>query len=466
MLDSAMKTIKKYDMLSYGDRVIVGVSGGPDSMALLNFLHSLKNEYSLYVHVCHINHMLRDRESEEETLYVREFCKNLDIPCSTKYVDIDSISKIMGLSLEEAGRMARYDFFADTAKEVNANKVAIAHNMNDQAETVLMRIMRGTGLHGLCGIKPVRDSIYIRPFIYTSRCSIEKYCEANNLKPRIDSSNLEPVYARNRIRLELIPYIKENYNSNIEYTLSSMTELLSDDNDFIDGYAGSVYRDIAVCKDSVISIDIKVLKKLHNSIKKRIVRKAVEQVKGNLTGIENKHIELILSISDSGRAGSAVELPGRITARVAYNLLNIFEPSDETCHKFCYSLGIPGCIYIPEASGTLESEIFNNNIDYINSNRFVKYFDYDKIKGSLCVRSRSEGDYIIPLGMKGSKRIKELFIDMKIPRSERDKIPLVSIDNEVVWVVGYKVSNSYKIDNGTVKVLKLEFRHPGGKSNA
>lgn len=462
MLDSIMSTIKKYNLLSQNDRVVVGVSGGPDSVALLHFLYAIRDKYDLSIHAAHINHMLRGKESDGDTQYVQDLCTRLGIPCSVIYANITSLSKDEGISLEEAGRKARYDFFIDTANKINATKIALAHNMNDQAETVLMRIMRGTGLDGLCGIKPIRDGLYIRPLIHTQRSDIERYCEINNLMPRIDSTNLKPLYTRNKIRLELIPYIKGNYNSNIEYTLSSMAEILSIDNDFINGYANNIFQNIAAYKEYEISLNIQAIMSLHDSIKKRILRKAVEKMKGNLTGIENKHIELMLNIMDRGLTGSAVELPGNLTAKVSYNNLIIVKSVDELAQKFCCDLIIPGVIHIPLIQGSMKSEIFNSDIDYLSSNRFVKYFDYDKIKGSLTIRSRMEGDYIIPLGMKGRKKIKELFIDSKIPRSERDKIPLVSFENEIIWVVGYNISDNYKIDKSTINILKLEFKRPGG----
>lgn len=456
-MDSALKTIKKYNMLSLNDRVLVGVSGGPDSMALLYFLYCLKSQYSLYIHAAHLNHMLRGQESEEDTSYVEDFCRRFDIPCSVRYMDVHEISENEGLSLEEAGRKARYDFFLDATHEINATRIALAHNMNDQAETILMRLMRGTGLDGLGGIKPIRDGLYIRPLIHTPRWEIENYCRENNINPRIDSTNLLAVYARNKVRLELIPYIKENYNPNIESTLSSMAELLSDDIDFFNGYVGTLYKEVAVENSNRVSVDIKQVNLLHDSIKSRIIRRAVEQVKGDLTGIESRHIELILSIMASGSTGNAVELPGGIKARISYGNVEILIPEEEKPHGFSYRLTVPGSTCIPEVDGMIETEVTDRIFDSYDSNRFVKSFDYDKIKGNLIVRTRKNGDYIVPLGLQGSKKIKELFIDCKVPREKRDSVPIICDGDNIVWIVGYKMSEIYKVDNNTKKILKLKY---------
>ena len=458
MIDSVLKTIDKYGMLSQNDRIVVAVSGGPDSMALLHILYCIRMKYSLYIHVAHLNHMMRGEESEVDTQYVRDYCISCNIPYTIRYGDINSISKEEGVSIEEAGRKVRYELFSDIAREITASKIALAHNLNDQAETMLMRIMRGTGLDGLCGIKPVRDNLYIRPFINTPRYEIEEYCTLNNLNPRIDSTNLEPIYMRNKIRLELIPYIKENYNQGIENSLAGMSRLLREDNDFIDDYANTVYKDLVKDNNNKLSIDIISLKNLNNAIKKRVIRKAIEGVNGSLVGIESKHIELILAILERGSTGSAVDLPGSIKAIISYNNLNIIKTSWEPSSIFAHILRIPGTTSIHEIKSCMEASLINGSFcGNYNDNIYIKYFDYDKIKDSVYIRNRRVGDYIIPFGMNGRKKIKDIFIDNKIPREERENIPLVAVGNEIIWVVGYYINNNYKIDNSTKKILKLEF---------
>lgn len=466
MLYSVVKAIEKYNMLSFGDNVVVAVSGGPDSIALLHILNSLRDRYNLSLYGAHLNHMLRGGESDGDAAYVEDFCRKFEIPLTVRRVDIDRMSKEEGISHEEAGRKARYSLFEDVAISYDASKIALAHNMNDQAETVLMRIMRGTGLEGLGGIKPVRDNRFIRPLLFTTRSDIENYCKIHSLNPRTDSTNLKPIYSRNKIRLELIPYIRENYCPGIETALSSMAELLKDDNDYLEEHVSSIYKDSAVEKEGFVLIDTKVINSLHVAVSRRLIRRGILHVKGNLTGIESKHIELIFLISRNGTTGAAVELPGSIKVKISYGYLNIINSKGETNDKFCYRLNIPGKTPVYETGGTVNAEIMDAGTgNLFIDNRFIKYFDYDKIKGILSVKSREEGDYIIPIGMRGKKKIKELFIDSKIPREQRDRIPLISFDKEVLWAIGYKTNENYKVTKDTKKVLKLQYEEPGGDIN-
>lgn len=474
-MDSAIKTIEKYNMLSMNDIVVVAVSGGPDSMALLHLLYSLKSKYCLSIHAAHLNHMLRGLEADEDTRYVVKYCDNYGIPCTVRYVDVKKYAAECGLSEEEAGRKARYSLFSSVASEINATKIALAHNMNDQAETVLMRMIRGTGLDGLCGIKPVRDGLYIRPLIHTMRSEIEKYCEDNNIEPRIDSTNYEPIYTRNRIRLKIIPYIKDNMNSNIEHSISKMAEVLSEDNDYIKGEADKAYTNAASFEEGMVSIDIKHILGCHKAIKRRVIRKAIEDVNGSLEGIESKHIDLVINMIDRNMTGDAVELPGKLKARIRYDKLQILnEPESE---NICYlsEITIPGRTLIRETGSVVDAEIINiasfksgdnNSGESIESklktsSLFVKYFDYQKFKQDICIRPRRDGDYIVPLGMKGKKKIKDLFIDSKVPREIRNRIPLIASGSEIIWVVGYRISENYKVDKNTKNVLRIEFKNRG-----
>lgn len=466
MLDSVTETIKRYNMISPGDRIVVGVSGGPDSMALLHMLCSIREEFSLYIHVVHLNHMLRGREADSDTEYVRGFCTDNDIPFTIEYADINELSRKSRLSSEQAGRKARYELFTRVAKDVNANKIALAHNMNDQAETVFLRLIRGSGLDGLCGISPVRDGIYIRPLLFTPRADIEEYCSENNLNPREDSTNFEPLYTRNKIRLELLPFIKHNFNANIEHSLSSLAEILAMDNDFISSCADQAYLKVAKTAENGVMLDIALLKKLHGAIRSRCIRKALGYVKGDLTDIELKHVELINSLVSRGSTGAAVEVPGGIRAEVSYGFLRVAKAKDWSKPGFCHRLQIPGATEVPEADCMIIASVgCGQNVNPHDRNRFIKYFDYDRIKGNLFVRNRREGDYIVPLGMTGRKKIKELFIDDKIPRFERNGIPLIACGSEILWAIGYNINDNYKISISTKTILKVEFIRSGGNNN-
>ena len=217
-----MNFISENSMLDKGDKVIVAFSGGPDSTCLLYILNELKEELGITLLGAHLNHCLRGQESDKDEEYAKKTCESLNIDFYSKRVDVHRISQEKNLSCEMAGREVRYEFFNELMHKFNASKIALAHNANDQAETILMRIMRGTGIEGMVGIKPVRDKIYVRPILHLNRSEIEKYCEEKNINPRIDKSNLEKIYARNKVRLDLIPYIEENFNSDIVNTLKSI----------------------------------------------------------------------------------------------------------------------------------------------------------------------------------------------------------------------------------------------------
>ena len=304
--DKVLSTIKKYELIKNGDNIVVGVSGGPDSMTLLNVLIHLKEKYKLnyQITVAHINHMIR-QEAEEETKYVQKFCKKNNIECCIKREKVEELAKEEKTGTEEAGRKLRYSFFDEVSEKVQANKIATAHNSNDNAETVLMNIMRGSGTSGLKGIEPIRDNKYIRPLIDCSRKEIEEYCNEQKLEPKIDRTNFENVYTRNKIRNLLIPYIQENFNPNIVSSLNRLSELALNENQFIESKVEESYRQVLICeklgnkenedKKSVI-LDLKNFNKLDLVIKNRLMLYTIGRVLGNSQNIEKVHIEDLVKL--------------------------------------------------------------------------------------------------------------------------------------------------------------------------
>lgn len=296
---TVLETIKKYNLINENDKIVIGVSGGPDSISLLTVLNKLKDKLNFKIYVAHINHSIRV-EADEETEYVKNFCKNLNIECYVKKVDVIAESNIRKVGTEEAGRKVRYDFFDEVAKKVGANKIATAHNSNDNAETVLMNIMRGTGTSGLKGIEPIRDGKFIRPLIECERKDIEKYCEENKLNPRIDKSNFENVYTRNKIRNILIPEIKEMFNSNIIDALNKLSVVARNENDFIQKYAEkTMEEELIISKDmenNKLILDLKKFNKLDDVIKNRIVLLGIKNILGGTQGIEKIHVDDVVKL--------------------------------------------------------------------------------------------------------------------------------------------------------------------------
>lgn len=304
MLDKVKKTIEKFNLIKDEDKVVVGVSGGPDSICLLNVLHELK--YNICV--AHINHGLRENAVIDEK-FVTDFCKSIDVPCFVKRVKLKE--NLSGMTLEEAGRKVRYDFFHEVMEKENCTKIATAHNSNDNAETVIMNIIRGSGMSGLKGIEPIRDDVIVRPLIECTRKEIEKYCLNKNLNPRHDESNDETIYTRNKIRLELIPYIEKNINSNVVSNINRMSEIISDEERFIKEQVDISYEACMVKEfDDKLVCNLKEFNKLDNVIKRRLIIKFIIKVLGNAKDIERVHIEDILKLC-SNNIGKKYTMPNK-----------------------------------------------------------------------------------------------------------------------------------------------------------
>ena len=307
MKERVLETIKKYNLIKDGDRIIIGVSGGPDSICLLHVLNSLKDELNFKIYVAHVNHMIR-KEADEETKYVREFCNNLGIECFIKKIDVIKIAKEEKKGTEETGRKIRYEFFEEILKKTNSNKIATAHNNNDKVETIIMNMLRGSGVSGLKGIEPVRDKKYIRPLIETERKEIENYCIKNNLNPKIDKSNFENDYTRNKIRNIVIPYIKQEFNPNIIKTINRLSEVSQEESEYLEKITQNTFKEISVNEnDENISIndnnianmavlDLKKFNNLELVIKRRLIIYTINKVIGTTEGIEKINIDDIIKL--------------------------------------------------------------------------------------------------------------------------------------------------------------------------
>lgn len=285
-----LTTIQKHNLIQEGDKIVIGVSGGPDSMCLLNCLFCLKEILKIELVVCHINHMLRE-EAEEETEYVQAFCETIGVPCFTKYADVTKMSQEQKLGTEEMGRKVRYDFFEEVAKQTGANKIATAHNSNDNAETVLMNLLRGSGISGLKGIE-IRVKQYIRPILECDRIEIETYCTEKGLNPRIDKTNLENDYTRNKIRNQLIPYLQKEFNPNIIQGLNRLSELATEEEEYFKEIVSRTYETLKIGEnEEEIIFDLKKFNNLPKVIKSRVLLYTINKVMGTVQGIGKVHIE-------------------------------------------------------------------------------------------------------------------------------------------------------------------------------
>lgn len=296
MKRKVIDTIKKYNLIEPGDKIVLGVSGGPDSISMLNILNEIKEEFKFEIYVAHVNHLIR-KEAEDDERFVQEYCTRNNIKCFVKRIDVIKIANTKKIGTEEAGRNARYEFFEEVMEKVDANKIAIAHNVNDKVETIIMNLMRGSSISGLKGIEPIRDNKYIRPLIECERQEIEQYCEENKLDPRIDKTNFENDYTRNKIRNIVIPYIKKEFNPNIVETISRLSQIATDESDYIESQTDKIYKNLLIEKgNEQIVLNLKQFNQQEKVIKSRIILLATKQLMGSTKGIEKKHIEDIIKL--------------------------------------------------------------------------------------------------------------------------------------------------------------------------
>lgn len=450
-------------MLKKCQGVVVGLSGGADSVALLFFLNQIKHEYELTLYAVHVNHLLRGEASFEDEQFVVSLCNSLEIPISVYRIDVSKIAEEQGISLEAAGRNVRYDCFNEELKKQGAQAIAVAHNQNDNAETILMWLCRGTGLSGLCGIPPVREKI-IRPLIETSRHQIEEYLENNKIQYKIDKTNNEAIYVRNKIRLNLIPLLKNQLNPNIVKTISSLPSSLIDENNFIEEQTEKAYKACVsdVVEQSKIKLNINAMLAQHVAIQRRIIRLAVSKLLSTSKDFEFEHIEYILSLLKK-ESGKKVNLPHGISATISYGELILFQ-NEAVQAGFCYNLPLDTPVFINEMNCFCELSLCKKSYNNLN-NVCTKAFNYDTITEikkdfeMIKLRTRQQGDKIFVKSFGGHKKLKNYFSDRKIPLLKRGLIPLVAFDTEVLWIVDEKelTNDKYCVNENTKQVLYINF---------
>ena len=457
MEDKVIAYIKKNKLIEPGDNVLVALSGGPDSVCLLNILYKFKDELNITLGAAHINHMLRGEDSDRDEKYVIELCNKIGIPSYIKRVNINNYSEKNKMSSEMAGRKVRYDFFEEIMKKGNYNKIATAHNANDQAETIMFRLIRGSGLEGLGGIKAYRDNKIIRPILCLERDEVEKYIRKENLNPRIDKTNFEKIYNRNKIRLDILPYIKEHFNEDIIKTLNRTAVLLQKDNEFLESESLKVYQKYCIEYDEYFIIKKDAFTN-HDSIVSRMLRNALIRYSNQPYDFEMKHIYEIMDLARKD-TGKAVNLPKNILVENIYGDIYIKNKSNQ---KKIYSNEVRlnkfdiGNKKIDFQDFFIKFTVMENDKNLnLKENKFIKYFEFDKIEDEIILRTREDGDRMIPLGMKGSKKVKDIFIDMKIPKDLRDLIPILCFDNKIAWVIGVRTSEEYRISNNSKNILKV-----------
>lgn len=464
--ERVIKNVYKHKLIKKDDNIILGLSGGPDSMVLLHILLYVRERISFNLVVAHINHGVRGEEALKDEKFTEKVAKELGLDFFSTKADMIGLAKEKNISEEEAGREIRYGFFRKLIKELGHGKIAVAHNRNDQAETLLMRIMRGTGIDGLSGMSFKSDDI-IRPILDINRWEIEKYVEDNSIETVVDKTNLETIYSRNKVRLELIPYIKENFNPNIIDTLFRLSENAKLDSSFLEEWSGKVYKSISKEKSASVVMKSDLFMEEDKAVKNRIIRKAIYNLIHTLQGIEEVHISSVVDLFNKGETGKRIDLPHNLLAKVSYNNLiiekDINEDMAEVCENKEETILQIGQNYLEEYNLEISLKIIDRkDINFKNVSSNVKFFDYDIMNEEIWIRTRNPGDRFAPIGMKGRKKIKDYFIDEKIPRDLRDEIPLLMCGENIIWVIGYRMSEDYKVKKETRSVLRVEYKNKLG----
>jgi tRNA(Ile)-lysidine synthase len=461
--------IREYGLVSGGEVVLVAVSGGPDSLCLLQTMVNLKAELDLELHIVHLDHGLRGEESEQDAVFVAELAGKLGIPATVEKRDVKAWNEEKRTSLEEAAREVRYRFFADTARKTGATRVAVGHNRDDQVETALLHYLRGTGISGLRGLRaaaPIpydeaKDGVFvIRPLLNISRKRIEEYCQEHGLQPRIDSSNAQTRFLRNRIRRELIPLLKQ-YNPEVDEALLRLADMAGDDADFIDGQATAVFSQTATREGCLTCLDAGKLSGLPLALQRRVFRLALQQIYGNLRDIEAVHIESLVKLL-FGSTGKSVQLPDGLTATNERGRMVLCESGGSVCPwpviNDSFNLKIPGETQIP--GWRVIAEVINENY-YRQDDIFGASFDLAKTGRVLTVRGRQPGDRFHPLGLTHSRKLQDFMVDAAVPRTWRNSVPIVCSQGQIAWVVGWRMDDRVKITGNTQQVLRVEFHRVG-----
>ena len=457
MLDVIKGWVTSHALIMPGDRILAACSGGPDSLALVHILNRLKKEYSFSLAVACVNHMFRP-EAAEEAEYVAAFSASLGLESFVTAINVSAYAAANKMSAQEAGRLLRYQYLRSVTAEWGGAKIATGHHRDDQVETVLINLLRGAGSGGLRGIQPENGGI-IRPLLAVSRRDIEDYCIEYGLKPRYDSSNSKTTYLRNRVRLKLLPTLEADYNPAIREALWRLSELAGDEHDYLSREAARLWGTVAVA-GAKVAIDSKALAGLHKALQRELIRQAIEKKRGALTGISYGHVEKLLTMALSGTVGSLLPLPGGLIAVKTYEGLELADNAPDQQHTSLVQGFEPAEVVVPGITTVGGMKILAEIVTGPppKHGRDTGLFDLEQLSLPLTVRARQPGDRFRPLGLGGSKKLKEFFIDNKVPEPERDSVPLIVDQQGILWVAGYRQSEHGRITENTQKILKLVIR--------
>jgi tRNA(Ile)-lysidine synthase len=462
------KRLKEFGVCP-GDTIVVGVSGGPDSVCLLHLLKTVSKRFPLRLHIAHLDHGLRGEESIADARFVERLADEWKIPVSIESISVTALARQKRISLQVAAREARYAYFQQIAEKLQSRWIALGHTADDQAETFLLRLLRGAGARGLSSIPPFREirtaqrpqTYIIRPLLDVRRKEILSYLKTRSIPYREDSSNLKGLYLRNRLRQEVVPLLT-SYNPSLIETLCRTAELLREEQDFLLAQAAQALSRLKVDQSgSGLALNRAEFLGLHRVLQRLVLREAMAKVKGDLVGVSYRHLEDVLSLISSGKTGKYLKMPGGICIRLVYDRIWISSLQGDAPRnakeRIEVSLSIPGEFDLPLLRVRVKVSLKDG---YSQSDpRHCAAFDFSKIHPPFMIRSRMPGDYFFPTGMGGKrKKLQDFFVDHKIPQHERNRIPLLTASEGILWVMGWRLDGRFLAspDRGTVMVVEIK----------
>ena len=465
MLTKVKAWIARHEIIEKGDKILIACSGGPDSLALLHIFSRLCAEYNISIFAAHVDHMFRGVESAKEAAFVVDFCQQRGIPCYHTAIDVPKVIKETSLSGQDASRVVRYQYLRKVARDIGGAKIATGHHRDDQAETVLINLLRGAGSVGIRGIQPINGDL-IRPLLTVTRREIMEYCKEYQLEPRFDSSNLKTTYLRNRIRINLLPELEKQYNMSIKDALCRTATIVGDEHEFIRDTATEMYSKVVVERDEHLFIHRKKMEFIHIAVQREIFRMTIEKKQGCLTGISFHHVETLVELLATGQVGKIIQLPEGLMAWKTYDGLCLGIKEVDLGHKVTYrgqEIVVPGRTVIPELGIMLISELVDKSVQ--RSQPDIGLFDYLALAMPLSVRIRRSGDKFQPISFHGNKKLKEFLIDKKVPREKRDYMPIICDCDHIVWVGGCCQSEIGKVTEQTTQILQIKIIKLQQKNN-
>ncbi len=460
VFEKFIRAIDQYAMVSEGDKILIALSGGADSVALFLLFMDFQSKMKLNICAAHLNHGLRGKESDEDERFVKELCQKFSAKCFSTRENIKERAKRDRTSIEVAGREARLGFLQKISGKIKANKIALGHTMNDQAENLLLRLFRGSGTKGLSSMKP-SDGNIIRPLLSISRREIESYLRFKKSSYRIDSSNEDMRFTRNRIRHNLIPFLKEEYNPEIVETLARTAQILSEEDSFLDSLISEIIRREAKIKNGSVEISLELLKHLAPALSRRIIRRSIQFIRGNLRKITFKDIEKAREIMVKSKGNRNLLLPSGINVKIYKDSITLAASSDsDPIYKDTQQvLNIEGLTEISHHAVLVEAKVMKREDfkDDLKAGSSEKAFlDFEKTGAKLSIRTIKKGDFFHPFNSPGRKKVSDYFIDKKVPQEKRKETLIVTSKDHIVWIAGYQIDDRFKIDRDTKKVLILK----------